>query len=808
MRDWQLHLILLFLFSAAPVIGEEPSDDAEISFFESRIRPALVEHCYECHSSEAGFREGGLHVDTRESIRAGGESGPAVVPGKPGESWLLKAISHADSDLIMPPQGEQLDESLVADFRRWIERGAADPRDSIPGASKTWSPADAIDHWAYQSPASPIAPVIETDWNRSDIDLFVLEKLRAAGLSPSVDASPETLLRRVTFDLTGLPPEPTKIEEFTQRVKAHGLDGALGDEVDRLLASDAYGERWARHWLDVARFGESSGKEANITFPYAWRFRDYVIDSFRDDVPLDQFLTQQIAGDLLPASDDAQRTRLLIATGFLALGPKNLDAADPRQFEADLIDEQIDAVTRVFMASSLACARCHDHKSDPFSMEDYYALSGVFASTKTFFGTAVSPANRVGGDPLRLPGLATTPVLHRSITAAKVAELKAQKAALEKERVDKGRALTLRDALRIFWQTGGIEGQLEKFDDQGRALPLAMGVLEADVIRDAPLLVRGDVNRPGDVIPRRLPSNVKVKRPPEIDLNQSGRLALAHWLARPDHPLTARVFVNRVWSHLFGEGLVSSVDDFGTTGQFPSHPDLLEYLAIRFVEQDWSVKRLIREIVLSRVYRQSSAFDPEAFEVDPENRMLWRMSKRRLEAEAMRDAMLAVSGELDLDPPLGSLVGRVIGDRPVSLVGLDKRLPPDLDGSLHRSIYLPVLRDRLPAVLDVFDFAEPSLVTGKRETTNVPTQALYLMNSDFVAERAAAMAKRLKAESDGDTSELIESAFLYCYGRRPSTEETELVGSFLRAGSKSDRSERLERCCQSLLSTAEFRLLD
>jgi hypothetical protein len=445
-------------------------------------------------------------------------------------------------------------------------------------------------------------------------------------------------------------------------------------------------------------------------------------------------------------------------------------------------------------------------------MEDYYGLAGIFSSTRTFFGTAVSPSNRVGGDPLVLPKLKTTLVLHKSIPAKKVAELKAQKEAMRKEKEEKGASLTLRDALRIIWRTGGIDGQLEKVDETGKALPLAMGVLEDDDAGDAPLMLRGDVNRPDKLVSRAFPSAIAVANTPQIPQQQSGRLELAQWLTRSDHPLTARVVVNRIWSHLFGTGLVSSVDDFGSTGETPSHAELLDHLAIQFVQQGWSRKQLIRTIVLSRTYRQASTFDAEAFRIDAENRLLWRMSKRRIEAEAMRDAMLSISGELDLQRPAGSLVGRVIGDRPISLVGLDKRLPRDLDGSVHRSVYLPVLRDRLPDVLEVFDFAEPSLVTGKRETTNVPTQALYLMNSPFVYERAMAMAKRLRQESDDDR-DFVDKAFQYCYGRFPTDDEEKRVMQFLaRRNNQSENTDqtlqRTANCCQALLSTAEFRVLD
>lgn len=793
--------------AAEPAVAAAAGDTA---FFESRIRPVLVQHCYGCHSAGAGKAMGGLLLDSRKSIRAGGARGPAVVPADPGKSLLLTAMAHTDPNLRMPPKGARLPASVIADVREWIRAGAVDPREGKPGAAQAPVSIEAGRRfWAYQKPVARKPPATkDSTWARGDLDRFVLAKLEASGLNHSADAAPLTLLRRLHFDLVGLPPSPEEGARFLDRIRAGGLDAALAAETDSLLASTHFGERWGRHWLDVARFAESSGKEANISFPYAWRYRDYVFDAVNADMPFDRFLVEQLAGDLLPYHSDAERARLLIATGFLAVGPKNLDEASPAQFAADVVDEQIDAVTRAVMANSVACARCHDHKFDPFPMQDYYALAGVFSSTKTYFGTFVSPANRVGGDPLVLPRGAGQPVFHASISPQRVTALKAELAALRKEK-----ALTLTDALRIFWRSGGIEGELEKVDETGQALPLAMGVLDREQQADAPLLERGDVGRPGKPVPRGFPRVVQIAAASKVPPDHSGRLELARWLTHPDHPLTARVIANRVWRHLFGAGIVRTVDNFGFSGERPSHPDLLDHLAVRFVAGGWSVKKLVREIVLSRTYRQASAYNPKAFHVDPENRLLWRASKRRFDAEAIRDAMLAVSGELDAARPPGSLVAKEIGDRPVSLIGLDSRLPADLDGSRHRSVYLPVLRDRLPDVLELFDFAEPSLVTGDRETTNVPTQALYLMNGPFVQARAKALAARLAREA-GDDDRRIRLAFQLCFSRLPDAGETESAAAFLERGmdlagdGETLRRQLLEAYCQALLATAEFRNLD
>lgn len=809
--------------------AEGQATAADLKFFENKIRPVLVQHCYKCHSVTGKKSEGGLLVDSRDALRKGGDRGPAVVPGKPAESWLLTAMSHEDDDLKMPPKKDRLPKEVLADFRQWIKSGAADPREATAGGlSGPVDLATGRKFWSYQKPTAKASPVVKAeDWPRQKVDYFILSQLESAAMSPATDASAPVLLRRLHFDLVGLPPAPADVEAFTRAAAEVGMEAALATEVDRLLALPQFGEHWGRRWLDVARYAESSGKEANMAYPYAWRYRDYVIDAFNADVPFDRFITEQVAGDLLPANDDHERARLLIATGYLAMGPKNLDEAEPLQFVADVIDEQIDAVTRAVMASSIACARCHDHKFDPFTMRDYYALAGVFGSTRTYFGTYVTPVNRVGGDPLPLPREAGAPVLHKGIPAAQVTRLKADLAKLKTEHAegmkrvmeaalkgeDTEKVFSLTDALRIFWTSGGIEGQLEKVDDEGRPLPLAMGVLDGEKPQDARLLERGEVKKPSDAVPRAFPELFEISANIPPNRTQSGRLEFARWLTHPEHPLTARVMVNRVWRHLFGTGLVSTVDNFGFSGERPSHPELLDDLAVEFVNDGWSVKKLVRKLVLSRTYRQASTYRAAAFQNDPDNRLLWRMNQRRLPAEAIRDAMLVATGELTLKRPVGSLVGNVIGDRPISLIGLDASIPSDLDGATHRSVYLPVLRDRLPDVLDLFDFAEPSLVTGDRETTNVPVQALYLMNSSFVKARAKALARRLLADAQ-DPEQRISKAFELCLARQPDEVEFKLGREFLAAQVAGDKEGGqaaelvLAAYCQALLATAEFRNVD
>ena len=784
------------------------SAGADSAFFEAKIRPVLVKHCYECHSAESGKAKGGLRLDSRDDLRRRGDTGPAVVPGQPGQSLLLTAIRHADPDLEMPPDEARLPDNIIADFTRWIREGAEDPRDTATQTAER-PPVDltsARQFWAYQKPVN----------HAGSIDDFIRAKLRENNLTPASRAEPRVLLRRLHFDLIGLPPSE----------KADLADEANYEKlVDQLLQSPRFGERWGRHWLDVARYAESNGRESNLTFPHAWRYRDYVIDAFNANLPFDRFLTEQIAGDLLPAKDEAERARLLIATGFLALGPKGLNEQNKAQFAADVADEQIDAVTRAVLASSVACARCHDHKTEPFSMEDYYALAGIFKSTQTFYGNWIDSENNNHGHLIRLPERPGQTVVGKSLPEARVRQLKADLAKLnaeekaQEEYIAKAKAegrdlgpefnKLLGNSLRILWTRGGVEGAREAVDDQGRARPLCMGAQDGEV-RDSPLFERGELARPGATVPRGFPRVFGIDLP--VPKEHSGRLQLAQWLTHRDHPLTARVLVNRVWRHLFGAGLVRTVDTFGFSGERPSHPELLDALAVRFIEGGWSVKKLIKEIVLSETYRQASRTDanpPSALgnpqSQDPDNRLLAHANRRRLDAEVLRDAMLAVSGRLDLSRRPGSLVAELEGQS-VSLIGFNTKLPSDLDGSQRRSVYLPVIRDHLPDVLEQFDVANPNLVTGDREVTNVPLQALYLLNGPFVQAAAEALAARV-SEGTPERVEQVRRAFALCFQRPPNANEQRLAETFF-ASAPGESAAKLAAFCQALLASAEFRLAD
>ncbi len=818
--------------SAAPAANTQraPTTD-ELAFFERRIRPVLIEKCYSCHSATAEKLKGGLLLDTRAGTRQGGDTGHAVVPGDLKQSLLLKAIRYTDKDLQMPPpkNGGQLPAEVIADFEKWILLGAPDPRDGqAPPPRRSIDLAKGREHWAFQAPKKfPPPATKDTAWPRTDLDRFILAELESHNLRPVADADPRTLIRRLYFDLLGLPPTPEEVEAFVADFPPnssleirHAKFAAL---VDRLLASPQLGERWGRHWLDVARYAESSGKEVNLIYPHAWRYRDYVIRAFNDDKPYDRFLREQLAGDLLPAANDLQRAEQTVATGFLALGPKSHNTRELRQFQLDLADEQIDAVSQAMLGLTVACARCHDHKFDPIPMRDYYALAGIFLSTETRFGTPPLIQNVQPTALLPLPATAgiadADPMrpLQRSFLQRQLEQNRKERDDLlaEARRSGDRAALVANPRLiRAESVLSIVEKQLARYDDTGKPLRFAMGLKDRSDPRDARILSRGELTRPGDAVPRgflQILNSANAASTPAIT-HGSGRRELGDAIASPANPLTARVMANRIWLHLFGRGLVPTPDNFGTTGQPPSHPALLDHLAQQFIAQGWSVKKLIREIVLSRTYQLGSAYDPINYAADPDNTWHWRMSPRRLDAEAIRDSLLAVSGRLELTPPRGSQVAASEG--PVQTLQRFNLLDPD---RACRSVYLPILRDLVPDSLAVFDFAEPSLVVGDREDTTVPAQALFLMNSPFATRTAEAFADRLLARSPS-APERIRLAYQLAFGRPPTAPELTASETFFKnfpntekkTGPAETRAHRaaLTAFCQALLASAEFRFLN
>ena len=707
--------------AAGEAAGPDPTTDraASVEFFERKVRPLLVENCYTCHSASTNAK-GDLRVDDRNGLIHGGNAGPAIVPGKPDESLLLQAVRHEEGVPRMPPKARLADEQ-VADLARWIAEGAAWPGEAAPtpaGRSDAKYEKLRREHWAWQALSRPRPPEVrDASWPRDDVDRFILAGLEAKGLRPVDDAPRGDLIRRVAFDLIGLPPTSEEVDAFVAAASPKAFEGL----VDRLLASPAFGEKWGRHWLDVARFAESSGSSRNLPMPHAWRYRDYVVDAFNADKPYDQFVREQVAGDLLPAASPAEREEHQIATGFLAVGIKDVNQRFKVRYVMDNVDEQVDAVTRSILATTASCARCHDHKFDPIPATDYYALAGIFRSTDLCDGLR----NKMGGagldyyDPERLIRLgaegAADPELDRKVAEASRAYEAARKEFQAIQGTPEGLAkgpdgLPRQRPLRLKMLR--LQAELAALTDPATRGRVALGVRDAKVVADTEVRIRGEAEKLGPVVPRGFLGLLQFPGQPTVNPAQSGRLELARWLTDPANPLTPRVMANRAWQHLFDRGLVKTVDNFGVTGDLPSHPELLDHLAARFVADGWSIKRLVRAIVLTRSYQLGSGSCEANTAVDPDNRLVWRHAPRRLAAEEIRDATLAASGQLDRARPGGSpaqdlKVVELPNNGPVARGLIEKA-----GASRHRSLYLPLLRGLTPTSLEVFDFAEQGMVTG------------------------------------------------------------------------------------------------
>ncbi len=667
--------VLAIVWAGECFADEQKITADQLKFFEAKIRPVLIRECYGCHSSQSGNVRGGLRLDNRELTHIGGDSGAAVVPGDLESSLLYNAMTH--TDFVMPPK-RKLSKNIIDDFKKWIEMGAPDPRvNSVAQIKSEISEQDIADakqnFWAYQPPVNHSPPKVnDSSWSKKPVDQFVLARLEESGLPTPTDAEPHKILRRLCFDLIGLPPTPQQIDYFAKQWQQNP-QAAVELIVDRLLEKEQFGERWARHWLDAARYAESTGREVNMTYPHAWRYRDFVIDSFNADKPFNVFVQQNIAGDLLPAESDQQWAENLVGTTFLAMGSRNVNEKNRVQFGFDQVDEQIDATTRVFMGMSVACARCHDHKFDAIPQSDYYGLVGIFSNMTTYFGNPPSEFGSFSGvQANRNSSLLVLPVddpnpYDQKYSRSEMADLKSKMRDLQTElrelrsrfaRGDSSNGRTVAQARnRIANQLAEVSAKLAVVDDNGNPRSYCMGVQEKGEPREARVLVRGEIDQPAQAVPRGFPK-VLVDHEYKIPANKSGRLELAKWIGSDDNSLTARVMVNRIWNSLLGQGIVASTDNFGVTGQPPSHPELLDYLAIKFVQSDWSVKTIVKEIATSRVYRMSSAFNQRAHDYDPSNTLLWRANPRRLDAEGLRDAMLAISGEIDLERTRGSEVAK------------------------------------------------------------------------------------------------------------------------------------------------------
>ena len=949
-KRWKrYHLILktsvMFssVFISLSLSAKSPQD--QIEFFESKIRPVLIAHCIECHGEKK--QKGGLRLDFKQGWQIGGDSGPAIFPHKPQGSLVFKAVEYKEKELEMPPDGK-LPVPVINDFKTWIASGAFDPRNN-PELNENKKTEISIEEgrkfWSFQ-PVEIEEPnlTIESTWPTSKIDLYVLEKIQKAGIAPVKDASKESLIRRVYYDLIGLPPSVQEIEAFINDES----DQAYEELVDKLLSSSHFGERWGRHWLDVVRFAESSGGGRTLLFPDAWRYRDYVIQAFNDDLPYNQFIKEQLAGDLLHSDNWVEKARRMTATSFLLLGPTNYELQDKDILEMDIIDEQLDTLGKSFMGMTLNCARCHDHKFDPIPTKDYYAMAGIFKSTKSVIHSNVSTWNKrqlpahpqkieeskifkqkisslesqlkelkneqktlkdkdthdfdfgqaiiVDNSEAILSGAWTESTavkgfigenyIHTKSNPSGAASAKFKPTISTKEKYEvfisytpssnrnskvsvkvnhtggttqltvnqstKGKLSDTVDLLGIFEcspkipceveisnsgsQLGDkvviadaiayrpaqtinltksesqsdvsakqnhakkldekislLESQISHLKKTAPVIPSAMAVSDAKDINDIPIAIRGVVSNRGPIVPRGFLQVAPIEGHSFIPKDASGRVELADWIGSNKHPLTARVMVNRIWSWLFTEGIVRSVDNFGTTGDKPTHPELLDYLAQKFVDLNWSIKKLLKEILTSRVYRLGTELNENAKAVDPDNKLVWRMPRKRLDAESIRDSLLYFSDSLDLKTG-GSNIKK----------GTSIEYGYVFD-TTRRSVYVPVFRNTLPEIFQTFDFADPNIQTGKRTASAVAPQALLMMNSPFVIEQAR---KTYKAVRDGDGQVDLDRLFLKILGRKPSRNETHYINDFVENFKVSGTEKVWEQVILTLFQSIDFRYLN
>ncbi|MBL9186566.1 MAG: DUF1553 domain-containing protein [Opitutaceae bacterium] len=939
---------------------------ADLEFFEKKIRPLLIERCYECHAAEKKVKAG-LRLDHAAGWLQGGDSGPAVLPGKVDESPLIKAIRYTGLEFEEMPPKTQLPRAEIALLEEWVRRGAPAPNEPAPAAVAATAEAgkksgmtveEGKSFWSFVPPVNPPVPNVAGTWPRTDIDRFIAAEWGSKGLRPAADAERAALLRRATFDLTGLPPAPEAIEAFVR--DARPMPDAFAAVVDGLLASPHFGERWGRRWLDVARFAESSGGGRTLMFKDAWRYRDYVIDAVNRDVPFDRFIREQIAGDLLPAATPEARRRQIAATAFLALGPTNYEEQNKDQLRMDIIDEQLDTMGKAFLGLTIGCARCHDHKFDPIPTRDYHALAGILRSTHTLHNYTDNVARWVDAE---LPVEAEAE-LEIAAHAAKVAALEKQIAAVRKvataarpaslatlpglvlddqrakivgawksstavkpflgegyltdNNEEKGqRTITFSpvitqgglydvrlaytaqpnrasnvpvtilhadgestvtvnqrqappldghfvrlgqfrfekdgagyilvstegtdghvivDALQLIpaepatvvlagtadgpkkaakktaaepadpvarkaaAELRTLEADLKKLVASGPKRPVAMSVREATgEIGDTEIRVRGIARNLGPKVPRGFLQVAMRGESPTFSPTESGRRELADWMASPDNPLTARVAVNRVWAWLMGAGLVRTVDNFGTTGERPSHPALLDHLAQRFVADGWSVKKLVRAIMLSRTYQLASAPAPDAARLDPDNRLFTHAPRRRLEAEEIRDAMLWAAGQLDL-----TLGGPNIGSGKAAPGAMATSEYGYVFTDTRRSLYTPAFRNTRLELFEVFDFADINAPMAQRAASAVAPQALFLMNHPFVLEQARHAAERTLREPAADAAARIDLAYRRTLGRAPTAGEKQIALRHVADAS----TEAWTEFHQALFASVDFRYLN
>ncbi len=929
---------LLLLLLAAPLAPGQSPDGVE--FFEKSVRPLLVAKCQMCHSTQLKTAE--LDLSSAEGFVKGGASGPLVDKEHPADSALLRVVSY-DSALKMPPMGK-LAAAEIAVLKQWVDMGApwpgADQVKLVEPKKEVGFTKEQKEWWAFQSVKDPAPPAVKNEsWAKSPIDRFILGKLEEKSIAPAPHADKATLLRRASFDLTGMPPTKEELEAYLADESPDGFE----KEVDRLLASPRYGERWGRQWLNVARYADSTGNDEDHRYPYAYRYRDYVIESFNNDLPFDQFVREQIAGDLIPAPDGSEiNERGVIATGFLALGPKAVAQQDKTKMLYDVYDEQVDVVSKAVLGVTLACARCHDHKFDPLLQADYYSMVGVFANTRSFsdpsthvskllftplvpaaewkayeaeqetirkrkfdrdnladieieqhvetlapkVGEYMLAAHRVyvgGADPAAeaaKEGLDTGLLEKWAAYLKPGAEVRAHMAewdnATDANRAEVAQNFedSLNETLNAWYKklrnwrketdrpaeeiTMGIrpkpgfepgenrfffevvlarkgapfsfsdkesKAKLLKPETQERIAELEAQVAELEknampeparacAVEDKPakerieqsLFIRGDYNAKGQETPLRFLSIIEGIDQEPLKPDGSGRLELANWMASKTNPLTARVIVNRVWQGHFGDGLVRTPDNFGKAGEKASHPELLDWLATRFMEDGWSIKKLHKRMMLTAAYQQSSEFGGSKALADPENRLLSRFSRRRLDVEEIRDGLLTVDGTIDLS--MGGTMQEGFG---TDGENSNDRLSVNPDEQVRRTIYLPLRRANLPALLNLFDFGDAATPMGQRAATNVAPQALFMMNSGFVAERARNLAEQL-IHKKGDAAAKVRDAYLRTLNRAPGAAEVDDALTYISAVrdkfSDIDELRAWQSYCRILMASNEFIYVD
>jgi len=914
-------------------------DPAGLEHFEKHIRPLLISECIDCHGPDK--QKGGLRLDSRDAILLGGDTGMVLKPGSPEESLLVEVIAYS-GDLKMPPK-KRLPESMVEQVRKWIEMGAPDPReaDATLVVRKGIDIEKGREHWSYQPVSKPPIPSVRTTtWPRSEIDFFILSQLEREGLSPAGDADPETWIRRLHYSLTGLPPSPAEIDAFV----LDGSEDARERAVNRLLDSPRFGERWGRHWLDVARYGESVTLRG-LVFQNAWRYRDYVIEAFNRDLPYDQFVREQVSGDLLPAKDHVDRGRKLVATSFFTIGNHGFEEQNKEALNMNVVDEQLDTLGKAFLGQTLGCARCHDHKFDPIPTRDYYALAGILRSSNYLRHENVSTwvdipmplspeqekarkdheaaikslkkemaaLRKITGTLSQkkdgkikassLPGLviddaealkvgdwvqstfkntfigegylhdgntdkgaksltfepdikeagryevlfaflghsnrsSKTPVTIQSAEGEKTIKVNQRKLApidgrflslgtytfetngfstvlISNEGTD---GVVVADAIifvpvapgasRVAGDAGDedyskarerltrLENELNDLEKQAPEVPMAMAMQDREDPADIRIHIRGTVNSLGEEAPRGFLQVASLGEVPVVPEDGSGRVELGRWLTDEANPLTARVYANRVWHWLMGSGIVRSTDNFGTTGTPPTHPELLDYLATRLKENNWSTKGLIREIVLSRTWGLASDPTEQQQAKDPRNLLLGHANRTRLEAEMIRDALLKISGQLEL-----SMGGSELGEKLKADYGFS------YEGN-RRSIYVPQLRNSPIEILETFDMANSSFTTGNRDASTVAPQALYLLNHPFVIQQAEHAAKKLLA-GDVTEDEKLDQAWRSTLGRYPTRKEKALMKGFLEQHAASPEASSLAwaQVYQSLFGSIDFRYI-